>query len=162
MNKTHKIVLAALFAALSFVFTYFIHIPLPGTGYFNLGDTFILLSAILIDPYTGILVALSASILSDALSGFAVFIPFTIIAKTLEALIAGLMYKKLKGSMRYTGIIIGPLLMVIVYAFSYLILFDVSLMLASVPFDLLQAGIAITLTFLFIKVLERTLLLKSK
>lgn len=160
MNKTQKIVLSGLFTALAFIFTYFVRIPISTTGYFNVGDAFIILSAIVIDPFSGVLVGVLAGTLSDLLSGYAIFIPFTIIAKGLEALLAGLIYHRLKNKFRYIGILLGPLLMVAIYAISYLILFDLSLLIASVPFDLLQASIAIVLSYILIKVLEKTPFLK--
>lgn len=162
MSKTHRIVLAGLFAALAFIFTYFVHIPFSASGYFNIGDSFILLSAILIDPYTGILVGIVSSVLSDTLLGYMAFIPFTIVAKTIEALVAGILYQKLKGWSRYSGIVIGPLLMVLVYLVAYLILFDFNMMLVSLPFDLLQAAIASILSFTLIKIFEKSPLLNKK
>lgn len=156
MIKTKKIVLAGLFTALAFIFTYFVRIPISATGYFNIGDAFIILSAIIIDPISGLLVGILAGTMSDLVAGYVAFIPFTIVAKGLEAIVAGLIYQKLRGPLRYSGVVLGPLLMVIVYAFSYWILFDFNLMLASIPLDLLQAAIAVILSFALIKVFEKT------
>lgn len=156
MNRTHKLVLSALFIALTFIFTYFVKIPMPLGGYFNIGDAFIITSAIVIDPLMGILVGVLSGTLSDLVAGYALFIPFTIVAKALEALVAGLFYQKLKGVFRYSGMILGPLLMVLVYACSYWIYLGFNAMLVTVPFDLLQALVAIALSLTTIVVLERT------
>lgn len=156
MKRTHRLVLAALFVALSFIFTFFIKIPFPTGGYFNVGDSFIILSAILIDPLAGMVVGALSGSLSDLFSGYVLFIPFTIVAKALEALVAGLMYKKLKGPLRFLGVLIGPLLMVATYSLSYIILFDVTTMLANLPFDLAQAALAITLSLILLIVLNKT------
>lgn len=156
MNKTHKLVLAALFVALTFIFTYFVKIPLPIGGYFNLGDAFIIISAILIDPFVGLLVGALAGTLSDLMGGYALYIPFTILAKGLEALIAGLLFNHLKGIFRYSGVILGPLVMVMIYAASYWIYLGFNAMLISSPFDLIQAGVAIGVSLATILVLERT------
>jgi len=160
MNKTHRIVLSALFIGLTFIFTYFVRIPFPTGGYFNVGDAFIIISAILIDPFAGMLVGAVAGTFSDLLSGYALFIPFTIVAKGLEALIAGLIYHKLRNVFRYSGVILGPIVMVLVYSFSYYVLLDISAMFANFPFDLVQAGIAIILSIIILIVLERTPLLR--
>lgn len=163
MKRTHRLVLASLFVALSFIFTYFVKIPFPTGGYFNVGDAFIMLAAIIIDPLTGILVGALAGGLSDLFAGYVLFIPFTILAKGLEALIAGFIYQKTRGLLRYVGVVIGPLVMVALYALSYVILFDKATMIANLPFDLAQAGIAIVLTIILLLLLEKTpLLLKVK
>lgn len=163
MKRTHRLVLASLFVALSFIFTYFVKIPFPTGGYFNVGDAFIMLAAIIIDPFTGILVGALAGGLSDLFAGYVLFIPFTVLAKGLEALIAGFIYQKTRGLLRYVGVVIGPLVMVALYALSYVILFDKATMIANLPFDLAQAGIAIVLTIILLLLLEKTpLLLKVK
>ena len=163
MKRTHRLVLASLFVALSFIFTYFVKIPFPTGGYFNVGDAFIMLAAIIIDPLTGILVGALAGGLSDLFAGYVLFIPFTVLAKGLEALIAGFIYQKTRGLLRYVGVVIGPLVMVAIYALSYNILFDRATMIANLPFDLAQAGIAIVLTIILLLLLEKTpLLLKVK
>ncbi|MGE4342174.1 MAG: ECF transporter S component [Bacilli bacterium] len=163
MKRTHRLVLASLFVALSFIFTYFVKIPFPTGGYFNVGDAFIMLAAIIIDPLTGILVGALAGGLSDLFAGYVLFIPFTVLAKGLEALIAGFIYQKTRGLLRYVGVVIGPLVMVALYALSYVILFDKATMIANLPFDLAQAGIAIVLTIILLLLLEKTpLLLKVK
>lgn len=163
MKKTHRLVLASLFVALSFIFTYFVKIPFPTGGYFNVGDAFIMLAAIIIDPLTGILVGALAGGLSDLFAGYVLFIPFTVLAKGLEALMAGFIYQKTRGLLRYVGVVIGPLVMVAIYALSYIIMFDKATMIANLPFDLAQAGIAIALTIILLLLLEKTpLLLKVK
>lgn len=163
MKRTHRLVLASLFVALSFIFTYFVKIPFPTGGYFNVGDAFIMLAAIIIDPFTGILVGALAGGLSDLFAGYVLFIPFTVLAKGLEALMAGFIYQKTRGLLRYVGVVIGPLVMVAIYALSYNILFDRATMIANLPFDLAQAGIAIVLTIILLLLLEKTpLLLKVK
>lgn len=163
MKRTHRLVLASLFVALSFIFTYFVKIPFPTGGYFNVGDAFIMLAAIIIDPLTGILVGALAGGLSDLFAGYVLFIPFTVLAKGLEALIAGFIYQRTRGLLRYVGVVIGPLVMVALYALSYIILFDKATMIANLPFDLAQAGIAIVLTIILLLLLEKTpLLLKVK
>lgn len=163
MKRTHRLVLASLFVALSFIFTYFVKIPFPTGGYFNVGDAFIMLAAIIIDPITGILVGALAGGLSDLFAGYVLFIPFTVLAKGLEALMAGFIYQKTRGLLRYVGVVIGPLVMVALYALSYVILFDKATMIANLPFDLAQAGIAIVLTIILLLLLEKTpLLLKVK
>ena len=53
-QKLYRLVLAALCAALTFVATNIIHVPIPATdGYINLGDCVVLLGAFLLGPVYG-------------------------------------------------------------------------------------------------------------
>ncbi|MBR7188906.1 MAG: ECF transporter S component, partial [Clostridia bacterium] len=52
-SSTFRIVLVALFAALTCVATMFLRIPSPTGGYLNLGDGIALLSAFLLGPWLG-------------------------------------------------------------------------------------------------------------
>ena len=56
MNKSlKKLVMAALFAALSCVATYIIKIPTPGTGgYIHPGDAIVILSGVFLGPVYGL------------------------------------------------------------------------------------------------------------
>ena len=91
-----KTVMAALFAALTFVATYVVKIPLPGNGYANLGDCFVIVSGIILGPY-GIAAAALGSALCDLVSGFVIYAPATFVIKGIMALVAfALMGRKAK------------------------------------------------------------------
>lgn len=84
------ITITAVFTALVFLSTYLFQIPIPATqGYFNLGDIMIFISALTFGPATGGFAGGIGSSLSDALSGFGVFAPFTLVIKGLEGFVAG-------------------------------------------------------------------------
>ncbi len=81
--------IVAAFATLAFVGTTIIRIPIPATGgYFNLGDTFVMIAALLYGPFIGGLVGLIGPALADAI-GFPQFILATAIVKGLEGLAVG-------------------------------------------------------------------------
>ena len=84
------IVTSALLIAMTFLATYFTHIPtpLPG-GYFNLGDSVILATAILLGRTSGFLVGSIGSCLADIAFGAFIFAPVTFVVKGLEGLVAG-------------------------------------------------------------------------
>lgn len=86
--KTKKLVIAALFAALTCVATMIIKIPSPFKGYLNLGDCLVLLAGWLLSPVYGILSAGLGSALADLFSGYMVYVPATFVIKGLIALIA--------------------------------------------------------------------------
>jgi len=84
-----KVALIGVFAALAFLSTTFLRIPLPVSGgYFNVGDTFVMASAALFGPTVGFWVGLIGPTLSDAI-GYPQFIPATAIIKSFEGLIIG-------------------------------------------------------------------------
>ena len=100
-TSTFKIVLASLFAALICVATMFIRIPSPVSGYLNLGDGFVLLSAFLLGPALGTVSAGIGSMLADLLSGYPMYAVGTLVIKGVVALIAATLCRKLgKGGLK--------------------------------------------------------------
>jgi len=82
--------LIAAFATLAFVGTTIIRVPIPATGgYFNLGDTFVMIAALLYGPVVGGLVGMIGPALADAV-GFPQFILATAVVKGVEGLLIGL------------------------------------------------------------------------
>ena len=74
-NKTKKIVMTALFAALACVATMSIRIPTPGTsGYIHPGDAIVILAGIILGPAYGFLAAGIGSCLADLLGGYFVWL----------------------------------------------------------------------------------------
>ena len=64
-KKLHRLVLAALFTALTTVMTMVIQVPSPMQGYVNLGDCGVLLSAWVLGPAWGGAAAGIGSMLAD-------------------------------------------------------------------------------------------------
>jgi len=98
-SKTKKLTFAALSAAAIFALTYFIPVPIPGSGgYLNIGDAPIYLAAYLLG---GPLAALAGGIgagLSDIALGYAYYALPTAIIKALMALTCAALAKT--GDMR--------------------------------------------------------------
>lgn len=94
-KTTLKLVLSALFAALTCVATMVIQIPSPMQGYVHLGDGLVLISGIILGPLYGGAAAGIGSMLADLLSGYAHYAPGTFVIKALAALAAGLIYHQL-------------------------------------------------------------------
>lgn len=91
--KVHKLVLAALFAALCTVMTMVIQIPSPMQGYVNLGDCGVLLSAWVLGPLYGGAAAGVGSMLADLLSGYAHYAPGTFAIKLAMAVLAAVIFQ---------------------------------------------------------------------
>ena len=85
-STTKKLVMTALFTALTMVSTMLIRIPLP-MGYVHLGDAFVLLSAFILGPIWGTIAAGVGSALADVI-GYIAYAPATLIIKALMAFVA--------------------------------------------------------------------------
>lgn len=94
MKDTKKLVVTALFTALTCIATMIIKIPTPTLGYIHLGDAFVLLCGIILGPLTGAIAAGAGSMFADIFSGYLSFAPATFIIKFLTALLAGFLFRK--------------------------------------------------------------------
>ncbi len=150
----------ALFAALVFIGTQFIQIPLP-FGYFNLGDCFILLSAMILgSPYAVCASALGA-VLADLLSGYVIYAPATVIIKALMAALMTMAAKfsankplKLKIVFLTIGAVITEWIMVCGYLIYDSLLYGYAGAILSLTGNIVQGGAAVVSSILIMTVLE--------
>ena len=149
-TKTKKIVIAALFAALTCVATMIIKIPSPLKGYINLGDCMVLLAGWMLSPFYGFLAAGLGSPLADVFSGYFTYAPATFIIKGLMALIAFFLYKLLHNKIgnlisRILGGILAEITMIIGYFLFEGLLYGFVPSLVNIPANAVQgiAGIII-------------------
>ena len=102
--NTRLIALSAVFAAMTFAMTAFVHIP-TAKGYIHIGDAVIFIAASLLPkPYAMASAAIGAS-LSDALSGYWIWIPATFVIKALTALAFTSKKKKMLCARNFTALI---------------------------------------------------------
>lgn len=123
-NNLKKLILAALFAALSCVATMSIRIPTPGTsGYIHPGDAIVILSGVILRPVWGFLAGGIGSALSDLIGGYFIYVPITFVIKGLVALAAGLLYQKVGKNQksRYIAVILGGVADIILVAGGYFV-----------------------------------------
>ena len=123
-NSLKKLILAALFAALSCVATMSIRIPTPGTGgYIHPGDAIVILSGVILGPVWGFLAGGIGSALSDLIGGYFVYVPITFVIKGLVALAAGLLYQKVGKNQksRYVAVVLGGVADIILVAGGYFV-----------------------------------------
>jgi len=67
-----------------------IRVPIPATtGYFNIGDVFVILAGLWLGPMAGLIVGGLGPTIADAI-GFPVFVPATMVTKGLEGFLVGL------------------------------------------------------------------------
>ncbi len=151
----YKISYIALMSALIFVATYFIKVPYANVdGYFNLSDSLIIFLTLYFGPEIGIISAIISTSLADLFSGFANCIPFTIVAKSLEAIVAFITYKLFfkRNILKNTLIYLSIIPMVLSYFIFYLItnnfIFRVSILYSS--FDIIQGVIGVSFALLLL------------
>ena len=97
VKQLFNVGIVAAFSTLAFVGTTVIRIPIPATGgYFNLGDTFVMVAALLYGPAIGGLVGFIGPALSDAI-GFPQFILATAVVKGVEGIVIGFISTGAKG-----------------------------------------------------------------
>lgn len=95
-QKIMRIVTTALFIAIICVATIVVQIPSPLTGYFNLGDCFVLIAAWFLGPCYGSIAAGIGSALADIILGYTMYAPGTFVIKALMAATAFMVYKAIK------------------------------------------------------------------
>ena len=123
-NNLKKLILAALFAALSCVATMSIRIPTPGTGgYIHPGDAIVILSGVILGPVWGFLAGGIGSAMSDLIGGYFVYVPITFVIKGLVALASALLYQKVGKTQksRYTAVVLGGIADIILVAGGYFV-----------------------------------------
>ena len=94
-GNARLLALTGLFAALGCVGTMVLQIPSPTGGYMNLGDAVVILGAWLLGPVYGAVAGGVGPTLADLLSGYAVYVPATLVIKALMALTAARLYRAL-------------------------------------------------------------------
>ena len=92
-KKTRRLILTALFTALTCVATLIIRIPTPSKGYVNLGDCMVLMSAWVLEPAYGAAAAGIGSMLADVFASYTAYAPATLVIKALMAVAAALIFK---------------------------------------------------------------------
>lgn len=147
-NKTKKIVMAALMAAMTCIATMIIQVPSPVNGYIHLGDGLVLLSGILLGPVYGGAAAGLGSMFADLLAGYPHYALGTLVIKALAAVVGGLVYHRLTKN-KYTlksntliiviaGIFGGIIVTSGYFLYSFAILSKGILAAASIPGNIVQ------------------------
>lgn len=111
-NLTLTLAISGMMAALIFVATFCIKLPMPLTnGYVHLGDGFILLAASLLG-WAAVPAAAIGSMLADILLGYAVYALPTFLIKAAVAAVAVLALRSSREWLRVLGLIVAEAVMV--------------------------------------------------
>ncbi|MEN3186940.1 MAG: ECF transporter S component [Atribacterota bacterium] len=139
------------------VVTMMVQVPIPQTrGYINLGDTVILVLALLFGWKVGFLAGGFGSALADILGGYAHWAPFTLVIKGVEGLLVGLFASSEKRwSIRFFFCFLGGLEMVGGYFLVENVIYGQGAALAELPGNLFQAGVSVAIAPLFTYLVSR-------
>jgi uncharacterized repeat protein (TIGR04002 family) len=96
-KSTRLLCMAAIFTALVFVVTAYLHIP-TNNGYIHVGDGLIYLAACMLPWPYAVAVGAGGALLADCLTGFAVWAPASVIIKSVTALLFTSKSKKIMGT----------------------------------------------------------------
>ncbi|PWI47724.1 hypothetical protein CEE45_10100 [Candidatus Heimdallarchaeota archaeon B3_Heim] len=92
---SRQIALIAAFTAIVFLSTSLFYIPLiSSTGFFNLGEAFIYLAAIIGGPIVGAIAGGLGAAMADMVLGYGYFAPATLVLKGLEGFAVGFLFRK--------------------------------------------------------------------
>jgi uncharacterized membrane protein len=155
----------AIFTAVIFIIISLLPIPFT-SGYFNLGETAIYVTALLFGPFVGAFAGGMGAALSDVYLGFAYFAPGTLIIKGAEGAIVGLLNIKLKHRIQndllraVISVLIGGSVMVLGY-FLYENLLAVFIpglaiyALFEIPFNMAQMLIGLVIAISIVHTVQR-------
>lgn len=159
-EKVRRLVRAALMAVLCLVMTKVVTIPAP-TGYVNLGDCAVLLSAWLLGPVYGGLAAGTGAALADLLNGYAAYVPGTFLVKLAMGMAAGLIFQRLERRAPLAAHLLGAAAAESMMAAGYFVYESLILGVglaasASIPANLVQGAIGAAAGTALISALEKS------
>ena len=153
-EKTKKLVLTALFTALTAVAT-MLSVPLPH-GFANLGDAVVLLAGGILSGPLGALAAGVGSALADVLLGFTLYAPATFVIKGAMAFVLGLIYAKKPHIWKMVvAVVLAECIMLGGYFLYETILYGAAAAALSVFGNAIQGGIGAVVACVILPVVKR-------
>lgn len=164
-----KLCITGMFTALICMATMVIQIPAPIAGVLNLGDCFVLIAAWILGPWYGFAAGGIGSALADLLTGYAQYIPGTLIIKGLMAVVAALIVRAFlkKGEkLRFAGFIVSGIVAEVNMVVGYY-LFESAFLrlgwistLVNIPSNFVQGAFGLILGVALIQIIVKTGVLK--
>lgn len=152
-----EITFTGIMAALVFVFTFTLKIPL-GTGYAHLGDTIIFISIAIIGYKNAAAAGALGAALADLAGGYVAYALPTLAIKFLMVIIAGLIIKKLPNKIWsfIIGVTIGGIFQIGAYTLTKVLLYGKTLAITTLPDLLIQTVFGIVSASVLLAVLEKS------
>ncbi len=144
-NRTRTLIISSILAALIFVFTYLVRIPINANGaYMNIGDSVIYCAGMLVGAPWAAAASGIGSMFADILVGGGIYIPATLVIKGLMGLVCAMIIKKAKFPGFVFACILGGAIMVVGYGVFEWIAFGWTYAMGTIIFNLIQwaAGVA--------------------
>ena len=160
-ERTRRLVLTGVFAALGCAATMALQIPSPTGGYMNLGDTVVLLGGYLLGPAWGALAGSIGPALADVLLGSAIYAPATLVIKAVMAVLAAACWQAFGRGRGPLGLaacgVVGELPMVLGYwLYDGMLMGSLTGAAADIPSNLVQAAFGIAASTLLAAALGRS------
>lgn len=164
--KTKKLVISALFAALTFVATMVIQIKLTANGFVNIGDCMVVTCGIFLGPVYGVIAAGIGSMLADIISGYFIYAPATLVIKALMALLTAIIFRKIIkiNDVVAAGVcaLVAELVMVLGYFLYEIPLYGIAPAVVGMPGNLLQAGFGFVCSIVLYIALSKNKYIKNQ
>jgi uncharacterized repeat protein (TIGR04002 family) len=157
-NKKHikNLTYTSILAALIFVSTSFLSIPLPLMGYVHLGDGFVFLSAAILPTPFAIAAAIIGAGAADLMAGYALYIPATLLIKALMTLFVTSKGEKITSAKNLLGAFIASIVNALgYYIYEVIIMKSFVAPAASIPLNFAQSLCGFVVFFVFGKLLEK-------
>ena len=140
--KTRQVAAIGIMGALTTIATMIFVFPIPATsGYFNLGDTIVMITSLTFGPIVGAIAGGLGSGLADLLGGWYNWVIFTTIIKGIEGYVAGVIVTR--SNERNLKILIlawvtGGALMVSGYFIVQVFMYGLGAAMVEIPFNMVQ------------------------
>lgn len=164
-QQTKNLILSALFAALTCVSSVILHFHFPGSphGCISICDCFVLMAGIMLGPVYGTASAGLGAMLGDIFMGHFEYAAATLILKASAALAAALVYratskKQYDFKMLHTvsaGLAGETVSVIGFFIYDGLLFGGLAASVATLPANLIQAVIGITLSVILLKILNK-------
>ncbi len=144
--KTRQVAAIGIMGALATIATMMFTFPIPATsGYFNLGDSIVIITSLTFGPLVGALAGGLGSGLADLLGGWYNWVIFTTVIKGAEGYIAGYMAgdhdtRTMKKTV--TAWLVGGAVMVGGYFIVQVFMYGFAAALSELPFNMVQMIVA--------------------
>lgn len=155
MNLKRAMILAMI-VALNVAMAFFILIPVPATnGNINLCDAGIIFAALLYGKREGAIVGGLSGLLLDLVSGYAIFMPFSLVVHGLEGFAVGAIAKRDDNKSKALAIVVGAIIVVIGYFITNTILYGVAAGIPGLLTDTIQSVVGSVVGLVLYHILHR-------
>lgn len=155
MNLKRAMILAMI-VALNVAMAFFILIPVPATnGNINLCDAGIIFAALLYGKREDAIVGGLSGLFLDLVSGYAIFMPFSLVVHGLEGFVVGAIAKRDDNKSKALAIVVGAIIVVVGYFITNSILYGVAAGIPGLFIDTIQAVVGSVVGLVLYHVLHR-------